>query len=82
MELYFVLLPKHLYLNMIRFRTANQKQPIETGRWNIVDVADRKCTLCKKIQLVTNFITSWSVPSLSIIGKYMVIIAIITDLIC
>ena len=48
MERYFVLLPKHLYLNMVRFRTANHKLPIETGRWNNIDVADRKCTLCEK----------------------------------
>ena len=48
MERYFVLLPKHLYLNMVRFRTANHKLPIETGRWNDVDVADRKCTLREK----------------------------------
>ena len=33
---------------MIRFKTANHKLPIETGRWNNVDVADRKCTLCEK----------------------------------
>ncbi|MEW8547989.1 MAG: hypothetical protein AB2693_31170, partial [Candidatus Thiodiazotropha sp.] len=48
MERYFVLLPKHLYLNMVRFRTANHKLPIETGRWNNIDIADRKCTLCQK----------------------------------
>lgn len=47
-ESYFRVLPKNLYLNMVRFRTANHKMPIETGRWNNVDVDDRKCNLCDK----------------------------------
>ena len=81
MERYFVLLPKHLYLNMVRFNSANHKLSIKTSRWNNVDVADRKCTLLEKIQLVTNFITCWSVPSLSVIDKDTFIIAIMTDLI-
>lgn len=46
-EKYFILLPKHLYLNMVRFRTGNHKLPVETGRWNDVDYKDRKCNLCE-----------------------------------
>ncbi|XP_067652544.1 uncharacterized protein [Haliotis asinina] len=29
-----------------RFRTANHRLPIETGRWTSIAVSDRKCTLC------------------------------------
>ncbi|MEW8548255.1 MAG: reverse transcriptase family protein [Candidatus Thiodiazotropha sp.] len=48
LEPYFKLLPKHLYLNMVLFRTANHKFPIEVGRWNNIELEDRKCTLCCK----------------------------------
>ena len=33
LENYFHILPKHLSLNMVRFRTSNHKLPIGTGRW-------------------------------------------------
>ena len=48
LENYFILLPKHLYLNMVKFRTCNHKLPVETGRWNGIDYADRICRLCDK----------------------------------
>lgn len=45
-EPYITALPYKLYINMIRFRTGNHKMPIEIGRWNNVDIDDRKCHLC------------------------------------
>ena len=46
LEKYFKCLPKHLYLNMIHFRAANHKLPVEVGRLNNIDLEDRKCNLC------------------------------------
>ena len=46
LESYFKILPKHLYLNLIYFRSSNHKFPIETGRWNDTNHAERKCKLC------------------------------------
>ena len=46
LEPYFKILPKHLYLNMIHFRSSNHKLPIEVGRWNKKDHKDRKCNMC------------------------------------
>ena len=33
---------------LARFRTANHKLPIETGRWEGIERINRKCLLCKK----------------------------------
>ena len=46
LESYFTTLPRNLYINMVRFRTGNHKMPIEVGRWNNIDIDDRKCNLC------------------------------------
>ena len=46
LKLYFKILPKHLYLILVHFRSANHRLPIETGRWNNVELEDRKCNLC------------------------------------
>ena len=48
LEHYFTILPKHLYINMVRFRTGNHKLPVETGRWNNIEYRERKCLLCEK----------------------------------
>ena len=48
LEHYFTILPKHLYVNMVRFRTGNHKLPVETGRWNTIEYRERKCLLCEK----------------------------------
>lgn len=45
-EEYFKCLPKHLYINVVKFRTSNHKLPIETGRWNGIERSERKCNLC------------------------------------
>lgn len=50
-EKYVTTLTGSLFVSMIRFRTANHKLPIETGRWNNVDLSERKCHLCDKLDL-------------------------------
>ena len=48
LENYFLILPKHFYLKMVHFRTGNHKMPVETGRWQNIELDDRKCTICDK----------------------------------
>ncbi|MES9884249.1 MAG: reverse transcriptase family protein [Sedimenticola sp.] len=45
-EPYLINLTTAKFLPIVRFRTSNHKLPIETGRWNNIDVANRKCILC------------------------------------
>jgi hypothetical protein len=47
-EDYLTSLPEHLYLPILKFRTANHKFPVETGRWsNIPYINIKKCPLCQ-----------------------------------
>ena len=46
LERYFILLPRKLYLQLFRIRTSNHKLPIETGRWDDIEIGDRRCPLC------------------------------------
>lgn len=46
LEPFMIHIPKLHYITLIKFRTSNHKLPIETGRWNNVDLPDRKCTMC------------------------------------
>ena len=43
LERYFILLPRKLYLQLFRIRTSNHKLPIETGRWEDIEISDRRC---------------------------------------
>ena len=45
-ESYLFKLPKRLSINLTRFRTSNHRFPVETGRYNDTDRAERKCRLC------------------------------------
>ena len=45
MENYFTVLPRNLYFNMVRYRTANHKLLVETGRCQNLDYGERKCEL-------------------------------------
>ena len=40
---------------MFRFRTANHKLPVETGRWNNIELSERKCQLCESNNLGDEF---------------------------
>ena len=54
-EPYLTSLPKLLYIPLIKFRTSNYKLPIETGRWENINIEDRKCQLCYKNDLGDDF---------------------------
>ncbi|MES9880523.1 MAG: reverse transcriptase family protein [Sedimenticola sp.] len=45
-ENYFKILPRSLYLKLVKFRTSNHKLPVETGRWSNIEYGDRKCNIC------------------------------------
>ena len=55
LERYFLILPNNLYINMVRFRTANHKLPIELGRWNNIEYDERKCDLCDQRSIGDEF---------------------------
>lgn len=46
LEQYFLQLPKNLYLNLVKLRTGNHRFPCERGRWQEIELGERKCTLC------------------------------------
>ena len=47
-EPYLKILPKNAYIPIIKYRTANHKLPVETGRWENTPYRERKCILCNK----------------------------------
>lgn len=46
LENYLVILPRKLYLKLFKLRTGNHRLPVETGRWDGLDISERKCSLC------------------------------------
>ena len=46
LEEYLTILPKNQYIPLIKYRTANHFLPVETLRWQGIDISERKCTLC------------------------------------
>ena len=46
LESYFVLLPRKFYINLFKLETGNHKLPVETGRWDGLDISERKRSLC------------------------------------
>ena len=46
LERYFILLPRKLYQQLFKIRTSNHKLPIETSRWDDIEISERKCPLC------------------------------------
>lgn len=54
-ENYIHVLYGKLFFNMFKFRTSNHKFPIEKGRWENIDHADRKCNLCQKNDIGDEF---------------------------
>lgn len=45
---YLQLLGKKHYIPLAKYRTGNHHLPIEVGRWENIDISERKCTLCNK----------------------------------
>ena len=54
-ENYLTFLPVKLMKHFINFRLCNNKLPIETGRWQNIDRALRKCNLCNDDDLGDGF---------------------------
>lgn len=54
-ENYFKALNGSLAITMVRFRTGNHKLPVEIGRWNNIELAERKCQLCQASQIGDEF---------------------------
>ena len=44
-----------VYILFIKYRTANHFLPVETLRWEGVDINERKCTLCDKLNTADEF---------------------------
>ena len=49
------ILPKSRYIPLIKYRTANHFLPVETLRWQGVDIAERKCPLCDNSDVAHEF---------------------------
>ena len=54
-EEYLTILPRGKYIPLIKYRTANHFLPVETLRWQAVDINERKCTLCDKRDTADEF---------------------------
>ena len=54
-EKYLTKVNGSLIYTMFRFRTANHKLPVETGRWNNIELSERKCQLCESNYLGDEF---------------------------
>jgi superfamily II helicase len=55
MGVYFDILDNKNVVELCRFRTANNKLPIEIGRWNNTNRNKRMCTHCNKNELDDEF---------------------------
>ena len=53
--MYLLKLERSTYLPLVKFRTSNHHLPIETGRWNGIDINDRKCTKCPANEIGDEF---------------------------
>ena len=47
-EEHLKIIPRALFIPLIKYRTANHFLPVETLRWRGIDISERKCTLCDK----------------------------------
>ena len=50
LEEYLMILPRAKYIPLLKYRTANHFLPVETLRWQSIDISERKCTLCDNNQ--------------------------------
>ena len=47
-EKYLINVSKFYYSKIIKYRTGNQRLPVETGRWDDIPLNERKCKICNK----------------------------------
>ena len=55
LEKYLMTTQRCYWLSLFKFRTENHKFPVETGRWNDTEYAERKCNLCDLNDIGDNF---------------------------
>lgn len=51
LEPYIKILPEDDVLTLFKYRTANHRLPVETGRYDRIPFNDRTCTLCTNNQV-------------------------------
>ena len=55
LEKYVLSLPVNLRISISRFRTTNNRLPIETGRWDNIERNERNCQLCFSSEIGDEF---------------------------
>ena len=74
-EIYLHILTGQSAITMFKFRTGNHKFPVEVGRWNGIDLSERKCNLCLSNNIGDEFhylleCTFFTAERRTHIGKY------------
>ena len=54
-EQYFVKLPRTLFMHLGKLRTGNHQFPCERGRWQELELSERKCLLCSRQEIGDEF---------------------------
>ena len=55
LEPYFVKLPQILFMHLGKLRTGNHRFPCERGRWQELELSERKCLLCSRQEICDEF---------------------------
>ena len=55
LEPYFVKLPRTLFMHLGKLRTGNHRFPCERGRWQELELSERKCLLCSRQEIGDEF---------------------------
>ena len=55
LEPYFVKLPRTLFMHLGKLRTDNHRFPCERGRWQELELSERKCLLCSRQEICDGF---------------------------
>ena len=55
LESFFIKLPRSLFIHLGKLRTGNHRFPCERGRWQGLDINERKCTLCNCLEVHDEF---------------------------
>ena len=55
LDLFFIKLPRSLFIHLGKLKTGNHRFPCERGRWQRLDINERKCTLCNCLEVGDEF---------------------------
>ena len=55
LETYFIKLPRTLLMHLGKLRTGNHRFPCERGRWQGLDLSERKYLLCNRQEIGDEF---------------------------